>query len=226
MTHAVSLAELRTRSLAAADMRTLGQTQYVQPDEVNYLINDEHSELYDLLVAAFEDYVTSTQSVALVAGQTVYTLPSDFYKPRGLYGTSAAANDTDIPSFEEGERARLAGRSAAGVGQLHYRVEGSSLTILPPPAGGASLTLRYIPQCAYLTNDADTISYPFASGWDAYIVYGVGAVLKGKADKDPSVLMAKKEALRQRIITMRGQRTTTGPKRVKDVYGWCPMRRG
>jgi hypothetical protein len=226
MTHAVSLLELRKRSLAAADMRTLGATQYIQPDEHDYLINESHSELYDLLVAAWDDYLTASAAIALVAGQTSYDLPEDFYKPRGIYGTSSIDGDTEVLGFGEGERAALAGRVSAGVCGLRQRIEGKTITILPPPAGGANLTLRYIPQCAYLEADGDTVDYPFASGWDAYIVYDVASILKAKAEKDNSQLERKRDTLRQRIITMRGQRTTTGPKRVKDVYGWCPMRRG
>ena len=67
-----TLATLRNRVRQRADMEN---NNFVSDSEVNQYINSSYAELYDLLVAKFEDYyVADPLEFAISSGSSTYNL--------------------------------------------------------------------------------------------------------------------------------------------------------
>ena len=79
----VTLSNLRTLVRQRADMEG---SQFVPDEEIRQYCNLGYAELYDMLVtnATSEDYFLTSSTVSLVSGTQLYSLPSDFYKLRGV----------------------------------------------------------------------------------------------------------------------------------------------
>lgn len=220
----VSLGELRRRALDAADMKTLGTSQYNQIADVNFMLNDSVSELHDLLRTSFEDYFVKTLIVAYVAGHSEYDLPDDFFSLRGCNDLSNGYTLPMLPFTENDRPSLLNALQSGGPLRTRYcRVEDTKLVVLPAPTSG-SMEVRYIYQAPYLSDDSDTLSYSIVNGWDAYIVYDTAAKLRMKAGKDASAQMAKVAQLQGRIRVSATQREAQGRSSARDVYGWSRLK--
>lgn len=197
----VTLLELRTRALQAADMTTASAIQYMPVSEINSIINDEAAALHDLTTLAWEDYLAQTMPLTLIEGTTGYALPADFYKLRSL--KYADDREEDLSAV--------------------VRFDGGNLTI-PRDVHSGAVNLRYVPQYTYLMSDTDTLNPNIPTGWEAYIVYSAAARMRGKAGLDISYVQGKATDVGARIKQVCGQRQASGRKRVKDVRGASRLR--
>lgn len=150
-------------------------TNHVTDEEINDLINEASTENWDLLVScAPPDYYSSSTDVPVVAGTSVYSLPSDFYRLRGVqvlegtdeYRPLGPVQDADIQRFRA-------------------------------PNTTATVRLRYIPSAPLLTDDAHT--FDGVNGWEELIVLNAAIDILNKRGQDPSALMAKRDRLVERI---------------------------
>ena len=207
-----TLAELRERAYAAADMATLGRTQYIPPAEANSLVNESVADLYDVLVSRAEDYFVRSASLEPLGDGETWRVPADLYKLRGVYVDGRA-----LEPFTEAQR-----EVVPSVGRPSYALVGEGLCILPAGVTQA-VTLRYVPQAPQLRNEGDTLSLAFAPGWDAYVVYDVAAKMRTKAKQDASALQARADRAQARILAMAAQRDSGRPRQVRDVYGYAPL---
>jgi hypothetical protein len=124
---------------------TENNTGFVTDTEITRRLNEAGSELYDLIVAAFEHYYVSTNSFTLTGGVNgnSVALPSDFYKDVGLDrnpGTTSAETIHKIGSFLE--RNRPAGRV--------YLLRGNTLAVMPADNSAGSYMLYYTPKAPVL----------------------------------------------------------------------------
>lgn len=219
MTRSVTLLELRTRALAAADLPQYTNSSWCTPSELNLLINDSGTDLHDQLVMAWGDYFLKMAPVTISAGNSSYTLPTDFFKLRSVLLISGSDRIQLLP-FTESERAALY-NSQTSVPK--YKLEDGNLILLPAVVSG-SVELRYIYQYPWLNADTDTLSYNIISGWDAFIVYDVAAKLRVKQKQDASSLAAMCDRFKARIANASSEREASGRRRVGDVYGFSVMR--
>ena len=83
MADVVSLSTLRLLTKQRADMEN---SQFITDDEWRRMLNRSYAELYDLIVtsANSEDYFLNSSTITLVSGTQSYSLPTDFYKSRGV----------------------------------------------------------------------------------------------------------------------------------------------
>lgn len=209
MGYAVTLQELRTRAVRRADMWTqLGPAAVLTLDQVNSYINESISELHDLLMLRYSGYYRRVAQLTLVAGQGTYDLPDDFLK---LLAVVPAGSCNALEEFMYTERSR--GDSSC----MKYGLLGQQIALRPVPTGALSLQIEYIPQATRLVNDNDKLEMQVVNGWEEYIVVDTAIKCKEQIDLDTSKLMARKQALYQRILAAASSRGAGGPQRVVDT---------
>jgi len=230
----VSLSTLRGRARTRADMVN---STFVSDAEMNEFINSAYSELWDLLVTTFEDFFKTSTDITLVAGTDTYSLSAitpAVYKLRGvdLILSSSPGNRISLARFEWNERdrysfARAGGWTANGV-RLRYCFQGNSIVFAPVPDGGNTVRVHYAPAMTALVADGDTVDGAVQDGWTEYIVLDAAIQALLKEESDVSVLLARKEALRQRIVGSASNRDAAEPIRMTrtrrrhydDEDGW------
>jgi hypothetical protein len=137
----VTLSNLRTLVRQRADMEG---SQFVTDEEIRQYCNLGYAELYDMLItnATSEDYFLNSSTVSLVSGTQLYSLPSDFYKLRGV--DLNEGSDT-FPLKRYNFPQRNVGSRYAVPYRFRYHLQGDKLRLTPKPSTNDSLTLWYIP---------------------------------------------------------------------------------
>lgn len=225
MATTMTLLQLRDATRQRADM--VGST-FVSDAELTSYINQSAFELYDILVSAYgEDYYTATPSTFVTDGTNdKYALPATFYKLLGvdLQLSSSPASWVTLRPFTFSERNRYAVpnfQSFYGFTNLRYRILGDQLWLTPLPSAGQTVRLYYVPRMTTLSLDADTLEG--VSGWTEYVITDAAIKCLQKEESDPSVLMAQKQALLDRIATQAANRDAGNAARVADVVGSGPF---
>tara|TARA_R110001599_G_scaffold127396_5_gene300784 strand:- start:59 stop:694 length:636 start_codon:yes stop_codon:yes gene_type:complete len=164
---------------------------------VDDYINSAASEMYDILVNAYEDYFLDTHPITLVPGTEDYALPSDFYKAKRVYYTTGSRRFSIHPfNLEEVDGARNSALSAG------------------------TAELWYVPEMSLMTAGSDTISSiipPMIKGWPDYIALSAAIRLLIREESDPSALMAEKQIMQNRLISLAEPRDAGIPDSVQDV---------
>jgi hypothetical protein len=215
---------IRDRAKRRADQEN---QSFISNAEWNDYIDEGLSELYDIIVSRYEDYIVSDVDITLVPGQDAYTLPTDFYKTIGVDFLQGSALGPDAVryrltryAFRERNIYREtylhSGLSLVGP-YYEYRIEGNSLKLIPTPGEGV-VKLWYYPQAPVFTNDTTAINLVFVQGWEEFIVLSAAIKAMAKEESDPAVLIMQKDELKNRIITMASDRDVGEPNRVTDVY--------
>lgn len=208
----VTLGELKTRTREQADQ--VG-SKFISEAELGHFLNLEGSELYDLLVTRYQDYLTAPEyTFALVSGQQDYTLPDDFYKLLAI----------DIKSGTDWIRLRrfsMADRNVIGptiTADLRYRLLGNAIRFAPSPMSLDTVRLWYVPQYRRMVDDNDKLNFAFVNGWEDYLIAGACARCAIKEESDAQQFLAMKAAIRQRIIEASANRDAHEPSRVQRVW--------
>lgn len=208
-----TLTEMLSKVRQRANMEN---STFVTDSEITGYINASYSELYDILVSRFEDYFSKELSFTLV-NESSKTLPTDFYKARGL-DILVAGSDYETCrrwNFEERnnvDRART--RLLDGVNDRLYRVMGSKLMILPQDKGPGSYKLWYIPRFTPLKYSSDCLGDVL--DFEEYIVVDAAMKCLIKEESDINELMVIKNMLIARIKSMASNRDTQA-ERISDV---------
>src|ERR1044072_4277179 len=129
-----TLAQLRTNARNRADM---ANSQFVSDSELNSFINSSANELWDLLVSTVGDYGLTSSTISVVANTDTYSLPSNFYKLRGVdLVLDAAGNAVTLKPFNFAERNAYLFTptwNVVGLSYLRYHVVGNSIRFVPVP---------------------------------------------------------------------------------------------
>lgn len=209
----VTLTTLRARVRELADM-TGSSFVTDAATSIDAFINAGMDELYDLIIDAYgEDYFISSAALTTASGNSLYALPSDFGKLRGVdlpYGGETVA----LKRFEFEER--NAYKASANTGQVpRYRLEGSNIRLYPAPNSVMAGTLWYIPARALLVNGTDAVNFP--NGWEELGVVSAAVRCKEKEESDISGLLVLKDALSQRIKSAATPRDAGEPTKAVDA---------
>lgn len=216
MSKTVSLTDLKTRCLEAADM--VGSS-FVGSAELEAAINLAVAELYDLCVAAYGPaYFASSFTVDTVAGQDYVPLAgllfgSDFYQ---LLGIDAAIDGEPVTLHPFAFAARNRAGTDTGQPQL-YRLHAQKILLSPIPDAVYTLTVHYVPVAPTLSAGGATTTLDGINGWEQYVIASVAAVLLAKEESDPGVWLAIKADVRRRIESMSHNRDAGAPDGVVDV---------
>lgn len=169
--------ELRTRIRQRTNKE---KSQFVTDTEINGLMEEAYSVMYNKLVNANENYFISPYTLTLVAGTEDYNLPSDFFKLKGVdisrNGFKYAMNQVPWDS-----RSKYQVTTSYQSTPIDYMFYGNKLRFLPIPNAGFSVTLYYIPAAPVYVDDNTVIDG--VSGFEKYIVYSVAATIRAKEEK-------------------------------------------
>lgn len=213
---AETLSSLRTRVRERADMKN---SNFVEDSELNQYINSSYQELYDILVTSFEDYYTLPPvSFSIASGSNYYTLPTDFYKLRGVDAKLDSDNYYTMQPFDFANRNKF-NQSLLVLNSANYykqyRIVGGRLYITPEDNASGDYRIWYVPRATTLTSDSSTLDG--INGWEEYIVVDAARKCLDKEESDTSALAQEKEMLRQRIINASAKRDAGMPKTITDV---------
>lgn len=226
MATTMTLLELRTAVRQRADMQNQSgdyTNSFIPDSELNSYVNQSYFELYDLLVAAYnEDYYIAPFYYFVTDGVTqLYPLPDDLYKlcNVSVQVTSAVANAAwwTLKPFMMGEVNKYAVPNTQlyfGITNLRYRIQGNQIWLNPMPQANQTIRLIYTPRMTTLNSDSDTLQG--ISGWDEYVIVDAAIKCLQKEESDVSVLMAQKMALMKRIEAMANNRDIGFPHTVVD----------
>lgn len=212
-----TLLSLRTQARQRADKVNSG---YILDSELNQYINNSIAELYDLLVSAYgEDYYSKTYNFTVNGVDTVYDLPTDFYKVLGIDLYINPSRFISLRPYMFNERGRYQdGSNWAAIIAIQgprYYIKANSVEFNPSPPGAYQLSMFYVPACPELVSDSDT--FDGINGWEEYVIVDAAIKMLQKEESDVSVFLAQKQALLQRINTMAENRDAGHSFRVNDV---------
>lgn len=204
---ATTLAQLTQRAREESDNvnSTFVATTGSPPEWTNY-INQSFFEIYGLTAQVYgaEYYVVDPPYTFLTDGiNDKFALPADFFKLLGVDVLYGGTNQwTSLRRFNVPERNKYSAINS------------------PIPAAGQTVRLLYIPRPTALSLTTDTVPDALSmNGWDEYIVVDAALKAMAKEESDVSVLMARKQALVDRINAEADNRDAANPQRISDTRG-------
>tara|TARA_B100000745_G_scaffold183219_1_gene120050 strand:+ start:8429 stop:9115 length:687 start_codon:yes stop_codon:yes gene_type:complete len=209
---------------------TSGASAFCTDAEVDRHLNDGLASLYNLLIGARgEDYYANTQVIALLTGTQRYDLDAAFFQLIGvqLYDGSNFYNPKAWNWKETAQLNAMSASNSASSVNTYYRITGRSrpdpalyndtITILPPPKTGWTLSVTYIPAAPVLTANPDT--FDGVSGYEEFACLSAAIKMLTKEESDPGVLMGERAALEMRIRALAGSRDASFPEHITDTKG-------
>lgn len=218
----VTLAQLKTQSRQRADMEN---STFIADSELTTMINASAAELYDLLIGVYEDYNLTSQNVSIVPNTDTYSLPTDFYKLRGVdLVLDNLGNAVTMKPFNFNERNAYLFTptwNVVGLNYLRYHIQGNNIRFVPVPNTSQTMKLWYIPAITRLVQDSDTLDG--VNGYEEYVVLDAAIKMRVKEESDVQELMIQKQAMKQRIESMAQNRDAGMPEKVSDVTKTIPF---
>ena len=206
---AATLSQLRTRVRRMADME---DSNFVSDTELNDYINSSYSELYDLLVSSNSEYFLSSSVSTVASGSSTITLPTDFYKLRAV-DFYLNGRWYDIEQFSIPERNQYSS-TYINLGEVRYRLQGSTLKLIPSDNAGGQYQIWYTPLPATLSSDSDEIEE--GNGWSELVVVDAAIKCLQKEESSTTELMKIKSDLVKRVVDMAAKRDSGKPKKIID----------
>ena len=236
MARTVTLLQLRTDARLYADQRPASETNaFVNKTELNRLVNQALTELYDLLVAARgqEYYLTETTWTLTTDNQVPsdprcgrFNLPAGFYQLAHLVIEWATNDNEPVPPYDA-IRART---SIVNIGTWSawapkgYRLRATQLEIVPKPTTATVMRMQYIPAFTDLVNDGDT--FDGVNGWEKLVALKAAMELRAIEESGYSDLEKLYEREKRRIEDLAAERDAQSPSIVQDVSPEGGYRRG
>lgn len=213
----ITLDEIMLQARQRSDME---HSNLVSDSELTAYVNASLAELHDLLISSYnEDYIMeSTQFTTTDGLELSYDLPSDFYKLRGV-DVQIGSDWMTVKRFNFNRRNEDSSGYAwniLGSPYLEYRLVGSQIRFNRAPQTGTTFRVWYHPVVTKLVSGTD--SYNDINGFIEYVVVDCAIKMLQKEESDVAVLMAQKEALRQRIVAMAQNRDANEPESITDIY--------
>jgi hypothetical protein len=188
---AVSYTELKRRAKAAADMTYSDfwdSTQWL--DQINSSVR----KLYNKLVEADQDFYTVARYIELDGTNTIFRLPSDFYKLKGVdYELNGLTRQMRSYSFSE-------------------------RSLFSDVAPSQQITLWVVPTFGgFLDENPDTEEFDGINGWEEWVILDAAIQALIAEESDASALMTERGIIEASIESMKAARDIGEPERVRDV---------
>lgn len=177
---------------------------FVPNAELYVYLNAELAELMDVIVENHDDeFFRSNQTIVTSAGTSLYALSADFYKITSVDVVWTATVICSAKRFTEAQRNRFKylNRTWSYLTDIYYRTVGSNLEIQPVPQAGVTLQVNYIPTFTVLSDLAST--FESHNQWHWMAIWGMAAsvFMKDENDAGAKMAFARKEQVRERIIS-------------------------
>jgi hypothetical protein len=195
----ITIAQLITDIRNRADMT---DTSFVTDTELTGYIHSSATELYDIMVQKWgDDYFIKSASLTLTNGETEISLPSDFYKLKGIDLVSGSQKQA-LRRFMFEERNKK--------GALRYRLMGDKVQFLDDDKyGDKSLLFWYVP--TYVNGS----SLDGINGYEEYVVLDVMIkILSKEQSEDVPTLINQKMFQLKRVEDAASNRDASQPSRV------------
>lgn len=191
----VSVREIFRRARKRADMASSG---FYTDDDMFDLLNTVYTNLYDLIVDAFQNYFVKDPAYTFttVPGTNSYDLPDDFYKMILVEEKIGPNQYSTIFGFNELDRNSVLSTDTSVTTAMEIR-------------------MRYIP-VAPTFDDLDD-EFDGFNGWDDLVVLDMAIAMLESEESDVSSLERRRAQLLQRLIVSTQNRDVTLPARVTDV---------
>ena len=213
----VSLTNLTDRSKQLADMVN---SFFVSPAEWTNYINAGYAELYDLVVASFEDYFTTTTTSTITTGNNTISLPASFYKLRALdYSLNGTyVNCTQFTFNDRNMQSNWRSSALYNRAGRQYRIVGDTLYIVPEDRAAGTYQIWYVPALTLLSSGSDVLPTSLSKfGWEEYICLYAAERALNKQESDVGVIQKQRQDLANRIISMAANRNVDQPERITDL---------
>lgn len=195
-----ALSALRARAQQESDSVN---SSFVSTAEWTNYINGSYTELYGLLVQAFEDYyVASPYSFVTDGINQLFALPTNpaMFKLLGVdLQVQASSLWVTLKPFSFNDRNNF------------------GLVNSPAPMAGQTVRLWYVPALTALSGDSD-VTVDIQNGWEEFIVIDAAMKAMAKEESDVSVLMARKQSITERLNAEAQNRDAGSPSRIVDFY--------
>jgi len=208
----LTLAQIRTQARQRADMEG---SQFVTDSELTNYVNASAAELYDLLVSRFEDYYIDDTVLTVANGADTLTLPTDFYKLKGVDWAVGDGTYETVRSFQFVQRNETFDPGLGTLPRMRYRVLGSTLKFSPIEYAAGTYRLWYIPRFTALVDDTDT--FDGINGWTEYVVVDCAIKMLNKEESDSRAFVEQKQKLLDRIEAMAVGRDSGEPQTIIDM---------
>lgn len=221
----MTLAQLREQVRSETD--TQGDS-HITDDDLLVYINGGYFELYDLLAKTFgEEYYTALATIPVDGKAEFYPLPNGvlygnaepYYKGLLVEGSRDGGQTwVTLHRFNLGEKNRFGTMQQTQTVPSQwprYRVQGSNLMFLPKPQGSLDVRLWYVPKLSPLFDDGDLAED--LSGWLEYVVLDAAIKVMGKQERDASLLVGRKGAMKARVEEMAPVRDLGEPSTVTET---------
>ena len=211
------------------------------PSSAEYMqwCNDEWAEIYEQLVLSGESYFLKLGTGTTASGTSLYALPIDFYKLRGvdvqLYG-SVWFNAHRF-NFERRNDYQFLGPSWVWPQTILYDLVGQALTaatgtveppqlmFLPTPSGNVSYRFWYFQPAVVLTQATDEMD--LENGHEKCLTFAVAAraALKLRQFDFADRMIAERDKQMVRIVDSLRSMDSGEPKTIRIVRGRPAWRR-
>lgn len=214
-----TLAELRSDSRQLADQEN---STFISDAELNRYVNQSMAELWQLLVSADQDRYLSETDIVTTTGTERYTLPADFLAVRFVRRMQSLSPPNEwgilIREFPLQEVDRHSwpwyGGTNGAYTNVRYRVisqgvDGADTRIwFRPDPGNYTYRVYYVSSPPELVNDAD--EFDGVAGWEEWVALDAAIKMMQKEESDPSILMAQRQRVEDRIKVSAGSRDMSG----------------
>jgi hypothetical protein len=194
--------------------------EFVSDSELTNYINFAVAELHDLLVQCYgSDYFLNSTSATTTVDTTDYSLPSDFYKLRGV-DVKLSGNDwLSIQPFNFNERNRFedfGSWSLQGITNIRYRIMGSNIKFSPVPDSQVDYRIWYVPTATKLS--ADTDSLDDINQYSNFVIVTAAIKMLNKEESDISNLAGERQRLINHIEEVARNRDAANPESISDIH--------
>jgi hypothetical protein len=220
MSRTRELSDLLTDVADRLDVPAFGSGTFVSDTTMTRWINQSNRRLGALVRAAFgEEYGAKVGNISVVAGTSLYDLPSDYIRTLDMYYVEGGQRvDVERPRAEDVG-------SDIGCGPLGYKLIGDSVAFGPTPDQARTIYHRYIPTLfAYdssgnpIDDLTDTDDYlDGVNGWEEWVVLDCCRKHCLAEDKDPTQFLVEQQQIEADI--KRDRSRTAAPVKIRDIYG-------
>lgn len=215
----ITLAEIKTNARSLADMVA---NDFVTDAELLVYINTAIAQLHDMLIEAYDDeYFINLSSPALTTiGTASYSLPTDFYKLKGVDIKLDSVNWLSIQPFNFNERNKYADFGTwmlNGQTNVRYRILGSNILFTPVPDTSVYYRIGYVPVATKLSVDADV--YNDFNQYSEYVVLSAAIKMLNKQELDASNLSEERDRIIKHINEAKLNRDSSRASSISDIYG-------
>lgn len=197
------------------DLADVPGTNFVTDTMVTRWLNLGLKKVYEMAYSADPDAydLKKDTSITTVAGTDEYTLPTDFWKQKGISLTQGDFR-TQLERMDLGGKRDLY-NNEQGVPRFWHFYTRSKILLFPTPDGAYPLTVWYVPVYTQLVSGSDT--FDGIHGFEEYGIYEAAIKCRIKSEGEINELMAMKAAVADEITDMAKERDIGGYQGIEDV---------